>query len=86
MTRRVKIDALAAWAAKRTGNLDRMLAEAGSNDAALFSHSMILLDALSHLLTSLGDEPGALYAASLARLLEEKHRGARRARAKRGKR
>jgi hypothetical protein len=62
------------WAVKRAGNLDRMIAEAKKDDAVLFKQSTILLDALSQLLTGLGDEAGALYAASLARLLDAKKR------------
>lgn len=82
MTKLSKPSSLADWAAKRANNLDRMLAEAGKDDAALFSYSMAMLDSLAHLLTNLGDDAGALYVASLARLLENKHRVARR----RGKR
>ena len=68
---------LSDWVVKRSGNLDRMIAEARADDPALFSRSMELLDALARLLSSVGDEAGALYAASLARLLEEKRRDAK---------
>jgi hypothetical protein len=60
------------WAAKRVVNLHRMLAKAKKDDAALFEGAMRMLDALSRLLTGVGDEAGSLYAASLARLLERK--------------
>jgi len=63
---------LADWASKRAGNLDRLLAQARRDDADLYKQSMVQLDVLSQLLTSVGDEAGALYVASLARLLESK--------------
>jgi hypothetical protein len=63
---------LTDWSVKRSGNLDRMLAEARRDDGALYGRSTEMLDALSGLLTTVGDEAGALYVASLARLLEQK--------------
>jgi hypothetical protein len=63
---------LADWAVKRAGNLDRMLSSARKSDADLYKQSMVQLDVLSKLLTSVGDEAGALYVASLARMLESK--------------
>ena len=74
---RPRIDAAVGWASKRSGNLSRMLKEAQKNDAALFGYSMTLLDALAGLLVGVGDEAGSLYASSLARILEDKHRRAR---------
>lgn len=70
-------DAAVGWASKRSGNLSRMIKEAQKNDVALFGYSMTLLDALAGLLVGVGDEAGSFYAASLARILEDKHRRAR---------
>lgn len=72
MTKLSKPSDLADWAAKRAGNLDRMLATARKDDAEIYKQSMVQLDTLSQLLTRVGDEAGALYVASLARLLESK--------------
>lgn len=72
MTKLSKPGDLADWAAKRAGNLDRMLATARKDDAELYKQSMVQLDTLSQLLTRVGDDAGALYVASLARLLESK--------------
>lgn len=60
------------WAQRRVGNLRRMLAKAKKDDAILFAGATFMLDALSRLLTSVGDEAGSLYAQSLARLLGAK--------------
>lgn len=73
---------LTDWVTRRVGNLDRMLKEAEKDDAALFLYSTTLLDALAQLLTGVGDEAGSLYAASLARQLEQRHFAARRRRRK----
>lgn len=74
---------LTDWVTRRVGNLDRMLKEADKDDAALCAYSMVLLDTLAQLLTGVGDEAGSLYAASLARLLEQRHSALRRKRQKR---
>lgn len=74
MTKLSKPGDLANWALKRAGNLDRMLTRARRDDADLYKQSMVQLDVISRLLTSVGDEAGAIYVASLARLLENKAR------------
>jgi len=79
---RLKSVALVDWTATRVGNLDRMLAEASRDDAALYAYSTRLLDALAQLLSGVGDEAGSLYASSLARRLEQKHCAAQRAKRK----
>ena len=71
---------LAKWASKRAGNLDRMLEEAKTDDSRLFSYSSTMLDALATALTTVGDDAGSLYVASLARLLDGKRLRLRKAR------
>ena len=85
MSKRIGIQSppLTDWVTRRVGNLDRMLKEADKDDAALCAYSMVLLDTLAQLLTGVGDEAGSLYAASLARLLEQRHSALRRKRQKR---
>jgi hypothetical protein len=77
VTKLSKPSDLADWAAKRAGNLDRLLAEARRNDADLYKQSMVQLDVLAQLLAGVGDEAGALYISSLARLLEDRARSKR---------
>lgn len=67
---------LAAWAEKRAINIDRMVLEVRKDDTLLFRRSMELLDKLAALLSGVGDEVGSLYAAELARQLENKVRAA----------
>lgn len=68
------ISDLADWSVKRAGNLNRMLEEAKKDDLALYTYVTELVDSLSAMLSKLGDEAGSVYAASLARLLENKRR------------